>query len=1303
MHRSCARGGQRSVRLTSARVLKAPADLVSAFATSAEPTFLGWKLKNISSTSESSPRPAGRPAGRRRAENIEHTFSPIGRLKDRIPGLTAHISIPKSPTNIKSFRQSLAAQHAEKAAALTKTKSLQGRLRALPVDDIEKLLKLALTQQKLATKDEYEHSRISVKTLFSALVFRITKSDLDLWTTQPTRSISTVKDPIALSQVLRARKLILEDARTVYGIRPSAFDYHNLVVAQISRGALTDAQATIRSALAGGEKPLQDTLNFFAIACARERNWKAARWARETSLLAVRWTADPVLANLGALVAFVVTHANDLDATVANKFLQKHCLNDLDHLRSLLSRYEAGPPPAIKLVLQELLSILPVKCLKPGISPALDVYRLQHAFRCSTPEDRSNLMRRCNPFRDTFVLERLGRGGDPNELLSPMDPELKEHARQARFTNRQNPDTEQLAASIDRALRLDPPALQEAYSRFRDAVRVSYILPTTLIKDLIVRHLTAGRYKQAKHVYDTAVQWEQQLPTETIEYLIQNALEANDWEGVRNVYSTLTELATPTARICAFILNGIRKTTHSNPAQWLMQVSTTFARMVDKEGVVPDVRMVNMLANAYAASGDAPSILWTLNRWKDILEPDAYTTHALVKAHLTAGARDKAVEVLEGLVKDLKPLQSTINMIVASAPNVAEGDALAERAETIWGVTRNLSTEQAIKHITGPGSKTPDVGHFTKIIGSHLEKGETAQADAVFESMIKQGVKPNAITYHVFIHHYAKLEDMSRADSYLTRMGDMIPLVKTYASLIAGHAAAGDVWAAERVVESMRCPPDTGIMNAAMDVRAREGDVEAVRRIRRAMVRKYGLKVNSITYNILLKAYARDHSPASLRAALHILRTLEAHPDPDLRVYEHTPYTTVIAGFGRAGDANGALRRWDEMEKACVPPALATWNAMIGALCNAGRLDDAKAWFQKGFVGTDLAPDAVTFATLIKGHAERNDEAGIRDWAHLMGKAGMQPSSTVHNHLLEWLSRTADDSVVLQWYTSARVKPTSSALVAVLRGLVGRSAPDATAAAERWVERMSEVSMDVKAWTSLAQCYGRSRDLDGMRNVLVRMSERGVTPNAVTFLAVLDAAAKMRDADAAWSILDQMRKALVPVRTTHIVALMDANCRAGRLEDVERCWQWIVDGIWEGMEKSESKTKSGTAVIPASAASVYLDALGLLSSRKQVQDAWRFLKDRKDHFVDENQMCSYVEAVLRHGDVEAAVNAIIKFRSGGGTLSAKTFRSLIGGVMAAAGEDESRKVVETIRRVVGQENHTSLEQAVREVLREKIK
>mmetsp|Transcript_117816 Transcript_117816/g.380211 ORF Transcript_117816/g.380211 Transcript_117816/m.380211 type:complete len:508 (+) Transcript_117816:195-1718(+) len=186
-----------------------------------------------------------------------------------------------------------------------------------------------------------------------------------------------------------------------------------------------------------------------------------------------------------------------------------------------------------------------------------------------------------------------------------------------------------------------------------------------------------------------------------------------------------------------------------------------------------------------------------------------------------------------------------------------------------------------------------------------------------------------------------------------------------------------------------------------------------------------------------------------------------------------------------------ALRIYDHLVADGLAPSAVTCSCLISFAAEIGEFQRAATFFQK--LSSLTTPSIRAYMTVLRVYGRRQDWQSSVSIFHDMQHRGVKIDSLVLN-------------VILATGVSADQ----------LQGME---------------ELLSEADcirppiVDVVSYNTLVKCYAQHNDFEGAAAVLGRMRRRGLTPNAITFNSVMDAAVRSQKISEAWELLKEMRRA----------------------------------------------------------------------------------------------------------------------------------------------------------------------------------
>ncbi|XP_078441272.1 pentatricopeptide repeat-containing protein OGR1, mitochondrial-like [Wolffia australiana] len=310
----------------------------------------------------------------------------------------------------------------------------------------------------------------------------------------------------------------------------------------------------------------------------------------------------------------------------------------------------------------------------------------------------------------------------------------------------------------------------------------------------------------------------------------------------------------------------------------------------------------------------------------------------------------------------------------------------------------------------------------------------------------------------------------------------------------------GDVRYATLIFDRIRRPA-TNDWNAILRGLARGPDPLAAVALFAAMARPGGAKDDALSCSFALLACAR--AGAAREPALLHARLLRRGFAADLRLR-----TTLVDAYAKSGAISAARKVFDEMPRRDVP----TWNALIHGLAAGARPGEALALF-RAMAGEPAGPppDSVTVLGALAACAQLGDLAAGDSVRQFAARAGLDNDARVRNSLVDMYAKCGSIAGAVEVF--AATPPAARSLV---------------------------------SWNSVIAAMALHGQAGRAFRLFQDMSERGIEPDAVTYLGVLSACNHGGMVEEGLSIF----KAMAGERNVkHYGCVVDMLGRAGRVEE----------------------------------------------------------------------------------------------------------------------------------------------------------
>eukprot|EP00797_Seminavis_robusta_P028753 Sro565_g167580.2 (559) ;mRNA; r:19740-21416 len=374
--------------------------------------------------------------------------------------------------------------------------------------------------------------------------------------------------------------------------------------------------------------------------------------------------------------------------------------------------------------------------------------------------------------------------------------------------------------------------------------------------------------------------------------------------------------------------------------------------------------------DAWAKSGHAQAAKRTMEIWNYLrhaayrekkwwLKPDSTNLLTVLHSLARAGQAEEAERLLWNVCNDDTDIQ----------PDVINFNAVLDA----WAKTKTIHAgeraEQILRSMMKDNSNykvEPDVISFTSVIHAWSTSGNPdagVRAQQVFDELCKLAqsnakMAPNHTTYNSLISAWAKVGDVHKAAEVLaTLMSAKLDAANVemhmiaFSSVLDAYARAKDPRGAERLLRNMEqsgITPNTVCYNSVINAWAKEGSPVAgqeAERILQDMQDNTSVTPNVRTFNSVIHAYARSRNGGE--SAERLLRVLQEmarhHPDRRLKPDAIT-FNSAMNAFAKEGNPQQAENLLEEMkqEGGNISPSVVSYNACLEAWSRSGHPDSGE-------------------------------------------------------------------------------------------------------------------------------------------------------------------------------------------------------------------------------------------------------------------------------------------------------------------------------------------------------------------------
>ncbi|KAG6479117.1 hypothetical protein ZIOFF_062577 [Zingiber officinale] len=405
------------------------------------------------------------------------------------------------------------------------------------------------------------------------------------------------------------------------------------------------------------------------------------------------------------------------------------------------------------------------------------------------------------------------------------------------------------------------------------------------------------------------------------------------------------------------------------------------------------------LARRLATRFPAPSLFHSLTSTLPLLRPaptsPSVAFDLLIRSYSSLSLIPQALSVLTltknaGFSPSLLSFNSLLDAMFRSrqTPLRAIDNFLADMASS--GVSRNVYT-------------------YNILIRGFCSRGELHRASALLPEMVHAGCSPNVVTYNTLIDGLCKSGKIDDAMSLLRTIKEkgLKPNLITCNSIVNGLCRKGRLKESRIVLDDMAregLTPDSITYNTIVNGYCREGDLHQALLMEAEMARK-GVAPNVVTYNSLVNAMCKD---GNMRRAMELVGRMK---ERGLELDEFT-FTTLIDGFCKKGFLDDALLLLNQMQERGIQASIASYNALINGYCLLGRTQEALQILREDMERYGLAPDVVTYSTILNSHCRNGDIDLAFQLNQEMLDKGIMPDAITYSSLIRGLcgAKRLDDA-----------------------------------------------------------------------------------------------------------------------------------------------------------------------------------------------------------------------------------------------------------------------------------------------------
>ncbi|KAK9099460.1 hypothetical protein Syun_026505 [Stephania yunnanensis] len=409
----------------------------------------------------------------------------------------------------------------------------------------------------------------------------------------------------------------------------------------------------------------------------------------------------------------------------------------------------------------------------------------------------------------------------------------------------------------------------------------------------------------------------------------------------------------------------------------------------------------------------------------------------------------------------------------------------------------------------------------------------------------------------------------------------------------------------------------------------------------------------------------------------------------------------LIKAYGDHGDIRGAIRWLDRAKNVEFGRCLYCYNALLGVLVRANRVNMAKGLFDQIVREGVVAPDVWTYTTMIRGFCKMGM---IGDAMKVFDEMTCEPNLVTYNTIIAGLCRKGSMETARAVFDRMVERgesclPDTVTFTTLIDGFCKRNELEA---AERWMEEMAKHNCEpnVVTYNALINGLCLGGKVEEAKRMMTKMRLNGLKDNVATHTSLLKGFCVVgRSSDAAKHLDEMISLGLEPdvkaygvvvneyckvVQPDEAMVLLEKMRMRGLNPHVSSYNALLRVLCYKGeLDKAVFVLKSmphwGCFPNFLSYSTVICSLCGV-RGRMQDVESLVVCMHRGDHKLDTSTYCMMVRGYCKNGEVEMAVGTFDDMMEKGFTIDLDSFSVFAKELCAEGRTSDVKKAFEEIRR-----------------------
>ncbi|KAI9321036.1 hypothetical protein BX666DRAFT_2024637 [Dichotomocladium elegans] len=424
--------------------------------------------------------------------------------------------------------------------------------------------------------------------------------------------------------------------------------------------------------------------------------------------------------------------------------------------------------------------------------------------------------------------------------------------------------------------------------------------------------------------------------------------------------------------------------------------------------------------------------------------------------------------------------------------------------------------------------------------------GRPEYALEINDMMVKKGIPRDVRMMTALIHKVGRSGNLTRSLALLDEMiydEKLLPNSVTFNALIdihAHHKPEPDLQGASRMYElfhEYNIKPDITTLGPLVDMFAKKGDLDMVRRLYHDMVHNLKLVPNAHIYSSLIECFVNYND---FNSALEILRIMKNNETSD-GIPNKVTYNLLIHSYVKKKDLGRAFRLIELMTQADIPPDSQTFTPILGLFADDGDTNSVRAVIDM-MKEMDIDIHIAAHTALLEAYAKSGDLEGAEKQFRDL-QPFRRPNVYTFNALLYVYAKCNEMDLVLDIYkrmTKLLIKMNEYTYGILINYFARRKEMKAV---ESLLQSMikNHVQPDMASWTSIMRGYFSNGQPDEALRVVDRMAKYKLQPNFVMLSVLIEGSIDADDLEMAESVLQKALESLNSLPSDPRQLIADAN------------------------------------------------------------------------------------------------------------------------------------------------------------------